>query len=96
MGPCLLCHILLAIFLYLVPVSQLLSYLVLGTKPNRMLEPEKKEVKREEWGHWFCWMTNHPEVSVVAYISNLSTKEAEVKANVAIIVRICLKKLLKM
>lgn len=61
-----------------------------------MLEPEKKEVKWEEWGHWFCWMTNHPEVSVVAYISNLSTKEAEVKANVAIIVRICLKKLLKM
>lgn len=61
-----------------------------------MLEPEKKEVKREEWGHWFCWMTNHPEVSVVAYISNLSTTESEVKANVAIIVRICLKKLLKM
>ena len=78
MGLCFLCHILLAIFLCLVPVSQLLSYLVLGTKPNRMLEPEKKEMKREEWGHWCCWMTHHPEVSVVAYISNLSTKEAEV------------------
>lgn len=43
-----------------------------------MLKPERKVVKWEEWGHWCCWMANHPKVSVVAHVSNLSTKEAEV------------------